>query len=436
MSAALSLETLARFVEGEVVAIRGKAVLEPAGGPGDKIFPPTHSVDDQNPAPGARYAFEVRRLHGGGTVQCVLLDSVQSQANRMEEALEALWQSREISLPVIRVDLTSAAKDAGAVTSLSAPHRIADALLRDSLHEGRYFRLSPLGKYFTEASPRHASPLFQVCPTALLFGLWDSTGPKKNLGAKFARAITSEIVGVGAQYGVKTSSRIDPASIVKDAATIYEASTPDDEGNPTWTPHLAEARPAKVDKPVDKPEDAKKWGNKDRAGKPSSILHGNVAPTIDVVAGGVTIDYAEQTVVLSLAALRKLHFGKESGKARTVLAALGLLALLAAQQRGHDLRSRCLLVPRLGHALKLEAVHLDGSCVPIDLSLGDALALFKTAVSELPDGLRFGKWQGDSPRAPLEAGEPMAELTPSGKLVYLIQESRKVAGSAEAGVGS
>ena len=77
----------------------------------------------------------------------------------------------------------------GRVTSLTAPHRIADALLRDSLLNGELFRLSDIGKSFADASTKNATALFKVCPTGLVFGLWDSTGPKGGLGAKFQRAL-------------------------------------------------------------------------------------------------------------------------------------------------------------------------------------------------------------------------------------------------------
>jgi CRISPR-associated protein Csb1 len=59
---------------------------------------------------------------------------------------------------------------------LSAPHRVADALLRDSLvienGSSTLFRMSRLGRSFTDASARNAGPLFKVCPTGLVFGIW------------------------------------------------------------------------------------------------------------------------------------------------------------------------------------------------------------------------------------------------------------------------
>ncbi len=47
----LNIDRLKELVAGDTVAIRGTATLEPAGGPGDKIFPPTHAVDDKNKKP-------------------------------------------------------------------------------------------------------------------------------------------------------------------------------------------------------------------------------------------------------------------------------------------------------------------------------------------------------------------------------------------------
>ena len=54
-------------------AIRLRQRLQPEGGAGDKVFPPTFN--------GGVYCWEQRRI-GDATVQCVLLDSVAAQANR------------------------------------------------------------------------------------------------------------------------------------------------------------------------------------------------------------------------------------------------------------------------------------------------------------------------------------------------------------------
>ncbi|MFN7972070.1 MAG: type I-U CRISPR-associated RAMP protein Csb1/Cas7u [Acidobacteriota bacterium] len=398
----LNFDQLGELVAGDTVAIRGRATLEPAGGPGDKVFPPTHAVDKTNKKPGAKYAFETRRIDGQDTT-CVLIDSVQSQANRMEEALQALWDNRQIVLPVVSVDFSSVAPEVGRVTSLTAPHRIADALLRDSLLDGQLFRLSKIGKSFTDASIKNATALFLACPTGLVFGLWDSTGPKGGLGAKFQRALVSEIVGVHAVVGSKTESRIDPLNILKKAADIYVAT----DDNERWTTDDKKARKDAEGQPI-------RFG---KEGKPSEVNHGNVTPSIDSVGGGVTIDEARHTVVLSLASLRRLDFTEGATEARTVLAALGLLAVLAAESRGHDLRSRCLLVPKNGSALRLEAVGRDGSTTDLSLDLSGAITLYGEAVSKLPVPIRFNT----------PPGEALAELKPSPKLADLVKRSRELA---------
>ena len=108
-------------------ALRRRQRLQPVGGKGDKIFPPTYP--DERRGSGPRHVFERRRIDGA-EVWCALVDSVQSQANRLEEALLAAVRDRSIELPYITVDFTNR-KLAGIneITSLDAPHRVYDAIL-------------------------------------------------------------------------------------------------------------------------------------------------------------------------------------------------------------------------------------------------------------------------------------------------------------------
>lgn len=411
-------------VTGAVAAFRTRVKLQPAGGEGDKVFPPTYS--------GAVYATEKRRLPGWpDPVECVLLDSVQSQANRIEEALQDAVDEGRISIPVIEVDFSEIPvvepretgeglfEPIGRVTSLQAPHRAADAILRDSEDEnGVAFRETPAGKKISFANLRNATPLFEICPTALLLGLWDSTGPKGGLGTKFQRALASEIIGVDASYGTKTSSRIDPLAIRKDAAIIYE--TPD-RG---WTLSPAEAAQEKK-KPVLKGKD----------GKPSEANHGNIVPSLSAVsrdgvplAGGVTIAYAEQVTVISLPALRRLHFpidGKVTPEvnhaARTVLAALGLCGAVLAAERGLDLRSRCLLWPTA--PLRWELLDRPGNATePFELDAPAAIQLLAKAV-------------GRAKAVGLPWMDQPLKLRPAKKLVELVRKSQEMAIASGGGEG-
>jgi CRISPR-associated protein Csb1 len=464
LAKALTLDILKEAVAGTAAAFRSRTTLQPAGGEGTKVFPPTYS--------GAVYATERRRLPGHDQpVDCVLLDSVQSQANRMEEALQQAidtgrFKNADVSIPLIEVDFTpywdpdaknkSLTDDmrlldpVGKISSLQAPHRIADAILRDSLvkDDGKPFRAkeekdeSSYGQRLRRVTAQNATVLFELCPTALIFGMWDSTGPKGGLGVKFERAMVAEIVGINAVYGVKTSSRIDPLAIQKDAGPLYRRQdrgyTVDpalavDElknGEPTGKKLLYKPNSKGADVYHD-PSDSKYADQ----GRPSEGNHGNVTPGIDyrrdqnknlikdkegnsIPVGGATIDRAEQSVVLSLPALRRLRFpicgqydARVDETARTVLAALALCAAALAAESGLDLRSRCLLWPDADMTWTLLDRKNGGDfALPADA----AIELLKKAVAEATDAKL--PWRGD----PLN-------LVPSDDLVKLVVKSQRLA---------
>ena len=318
--------------DGRAAAFRSVTDYQPAGGPGDKVFPPTYE--------GGVYALEERHIDGA-VVPCVLLDAVQSQANRMELALLEDWRAGNITLPVVTVDFTGCDLPRPfAVTSLEAPHRVADALFHDSLPGDVPFQHSEPGARLDLVDIDDATALFELCPTALVFGFWDSTGPRGGQGATLQRAIVSEFVGLHARRGVMTTSRIDPARIVGSAGPIYR----------TAGGGLSLAA-----------SDAAPGGG---AGlRPAAVNHGNLTPSISA-PGGVTVSKAVQTTVLSLPALRRLRFPVDGATApgldlaaRTVLAAQALLAAALVREQGADLRSRCLLVAEAPAAWEL----LDGS---------------------------------------------------------------------------
>lgn len=434
----LNLDVLRSAVQGRTVAIRVRTKLEPIGGAHDKIFPPTFGDEmylpepldlstDRNPLPRHRtkYALEWRRIEGK-SVLCVLLDSVASQANRLELSLLDGWNEGSLKFPLVRVDFTGlthedSAQDLsrlggdGYLTTLELPHRLSDALLRDSMFEDEPFRASKHGVWYTEASPHDATAVYALCPTALIFGVWDSTGPKGGLGSKFQRALSSEIMGIGVELGVKTSSRIDPAGI--QLVDIYEAEDSDQE----WTTDVDAAK-KKAGKAV-----LFKRGS-DKSGKPSVINHGNIKPGTESVAGGVTVDYAEQVSVLSLPALRRLRFPKnvagesmgiEQQKmaevaARTALAALALVAQVKQRRNAYDLRSRCAL--RALSSLSFEFLPEDGSEIKtFTLTEHDAERLLFDACAEAE---KQGMGWSATP----------IDLLPAPKMVDLIRRSRELGG--------
>ena len=158
---------------------------------------------------------EERQVGDGDSVATtVLLDSVASQANRAELALLEGWERGALLFPVPYVDFSDdgGVTDYDKLTVLEAPHRLADAIFRDSLLDGTLFRLSDVGRAITDATPRNATDLYRYSPTSLLFGMWDSTGPKGGLGSKFQRAYVSEIVGFDAKVGNKVEQPYRPAA--------------------------------------------------------------------------------------------------------------------------------------------------------------------------------------------------------------------------------
>lgn len=406
----LTLDLIRNAVSGSTVAFRCRQKLQPAGGEGSPVFPATYE--------GGKYATEERRIPGHEVpVPCVVLNSVQSEANHVELALLDAWDDKEIPLPVIVVDFAKQGlrRDLR-VTSLEAPHRIADALLRDSLSpDGVEFRKSVHGSKIDHVDLRNATALFELCPTALVYGLWDSTGPRGGLGAKFARAYVSEVVGIDAVPGKKTASRIDPAEVRLGAGPVYLRA------GGGWTLDENEAAKEKG-KPV---KAGSKPGKNDGDGKPSQINHGNVTPSIS--DGGFTIAYALRTSTLSLPALRRLRFPIDGQRdpardraAQTALAALALCGATLAQAAGSDLRSRCHLVP-------VEASHWELLDVPGEepksyvLDRTDAITLYREAVEAAKAaGLPW-------------LDEPL-ELVPSPQLAALVRKSQDLAvATAEAG---
>lgn len=419
----ISYSQLRDAVDGGAVGIRARTDLEPLGGTGSKVFPPTYSVADNAQT---RYAVEERVVVGpDGTrskvVDRVVLDSVSSQANRIEEALLEAIRAGDLFAPVTTVDFGGAGlAGIDQITDYDAPHRIFDALLRDSFDGDDLFRNGTAGRAITEASSRNAAAVFHHSPHTLVLGGWDSTGPKGGRGAKYERALTSEIVAHGIQLGAKTSSRIDPAGIEKNAGPLFAASD-----GIEWTHEPDEAVKDKVGKPV-----PIAGGGSGPAGRPSQVNHGNIAPSIDDRAGGVFAERIVGTTVLSLIQLRRLRFpAAVDGSAipadqrteveiaaRTALAALGLAGVVLAFELGFDLRSRCVLVSTtplvfeiVGRAGSVENAELDGSAA---LSLVAEAAQAATGAG-LP-------WRTEA-----------LVLRPADRLVELIRRSQAIAAAGD-----
>lgn len=396
----MDYSTVAEMVASSA-AIRRRRKLQPAGGKGDKIYPPTYPEERRGQGP--RHVFERRRI-GDREAWCVLLDSVQSQANRLEDALLTALRQGAIELPYVTVDFRdSGLAGLSEITSLEAPHRVYDAILRDSLLDGKPFMKSPLGLRLAEAKPHDATALLEASPNALLFGAWHSTGGGGGLGAKFPRCLVSEIVAIDvpvdhvAENEVRTASRrtgsrIDPLGVLRKVEVFKSA-----EG---WD--------------VTK----EKAGKGAKAARPSEINHGNIAPTVQPL--GITCDHAEHVAVLSFAGLRRLGFGggAKDVAGHALLAALGIVALVEQDACGYALRSRCDLV--CDGLAPFELVRQDGTVTPFDIDRTTARTLYAEALKAARDaGLTL-------PSSPVR-------LTPQDKLVDIVRRSQTLALEGEGG---
>jgi CRISPR-associated protein Csb1 len=391
-----------------MAAIRRRRRLQPAGGPGDKIFPPTYPAEQKGQKGPPRHVYERRRVNGG-EAWCVLVDSVQSQANRLEDSLLAAIGDG-LMVPHVVVDFSAAGLDGiSKITSLEAPHRVYDAILRDSLLGDEPFMKSAVGQRLAKAKAEDASALLEISPTALLFGAWHSTGEGGGIGAKFARCLVSELVAIDVPVeevvvnartgeidhrtaGRRTGSRIDPLGVLKKVEVF--------KGDAGWGTTAAAA------------------GAKAKKVRPSEINHGNIAPSVEPL--GITCDHVEHSFVLSFAALRRLRFGggERDAAGRTLLAALGLVALAEQDARGYALRSRCDLVCE-GLA-PLELVAADGAAEPLTLDRARARTLYD-------DAFAAARRAGFAP-----IGEPL-RLTPQEKLVTIVRKSQTLALAGEGG---
>ena len=161
--------------EEDLVALTYRQALDPVGGRGAVVDPPTY------PGPQAKRGGAERRSEyvindlGDGDRICEL-DTVQSQANRMEASyrgsLAELIPRHAVESEERRVDLTALG------------HRLADASIRAT---GLAGAIRAAFESFAAGDPAPLAPL--AAPTSLVYGAWDS----RDTWVKVRRAIASRI---------------------------------------------------------------------------------------------------------------------------------------------------------------------------------------------------------------------------------------------------
>lgn len=157
----------------DCVAITLTQALEPMEGWQVPVFPPTYPASDKSRAHRHDTPYTLNVLKDG--TKTVTLDSVQSQANRMEASFHG-----ELKDWVPQIRLTAGDR---ALWLTELPHRVADASIR----------ASDLGSEVRTAFEAYEAgdplPMARLGPTALIYGAWDSRDTRINV----PRSVRSEI---------------------------------------------------------------------------------------------------------------------------------------------------------------------------------------------------------------------------------------------------
>ncbi len=381
----LGFEELAEVVTGSSM-IRLEQRLAPMGA-GGLVYPPTYAAKS-----GSKHLFRKAWIEGE-VHDVVVLDSPQSQSNRVEDAVARAMEAGQMSYPdiVVEIPLSNGVTERYSVLQLS--HRVYDAVLFVANYGDTPFLKSTVGDALLKARPNRATAMFEHAPLALVLGAWDSHTGGGPLSAKFQRLLTSEIIGVDAVAASRGAVKFDPMDIREAAGPLKEAEDPS---------RLFELGKGKKGK------------------KPSELGFGNV-PALE--ERGASIAWAVQNAYISLPAVRRLSFPREDGSrsverdraGRVAVTALALHGLALQASQGYSLRSGCDLVPE--HEPKVQALGRTVQDV-------ESLPLAVEATGELlAESLREAERHGLAWRR-----EPIT-LQADERLVTLVERSRAASGS-------
>ena len=162
-------ETAGKWLDGDASALVLREYLIPAEGKDSPFFPPTFAGDGTGESD---YCIDTMR---DGSQTC-LVDSVGSQANRMEPIF-----AKEPYRSLIPQVVIKAGKQSTNICEVG--HRAADALLRNSSISKK------LGEVMSSLVSGDPLPLAKIAPTSFVFGMWDSRGTH----ARLPRIVSSVI---------------------------------------------------------------------------------------------------------------------------------------------------------------------------------------------------------------------------------------------------
>ena len=299
--------------------------LEPAAGPHASVAPAKFVSGSKSV-----FAYE-RRFWNGEAVTAVLIDSKQSQNNRLEAVVSAAIADGD---PVLtrtpRIELRF--EDGQVYSDLDLPHRAFDGQIRAGTINGEPATAAQEYRELRNATVADARPLLERSPITLLLGGWDAS--RKTHAGRYRSLLVGEIIGILSDQGrdpevnqsKRGGARIDPlgARIQLDQAE----------------------REAIADVQKSELSDKAYTNSYGKDGKSSSLGLGGIPPSLEQL-GGVTCRAIIRSHVLSFAALRALRFDSPTSEGdvacRALLAALALNGL-ARSDAELLLRANCDLV--------------------------------------------------------------------------------------------
>ena len=303
--------------------------LEPAAGPPASVAP-AKFLEGKGRTAKPVFAYE-RRFWDGEAVTAVLIDSKQSQSNRLEAAVSAAIADQD---PVLartpRIELRF--EDGQVYSDIDLPHRAFDGQIRAGTINGEPATAAQEYRELRNATVADARPLLERSPITLLLGGWDAS--RKTHAGRYRSLLVGEIIGILSDQGrdpevnqsKRGGARIDPlgARIQLDQAE----------------------REAIADVQKSELSDKAYTNSYGKGGKSSSLGLGGIPPSLEQL-GGVTCRAIIRSHVLSFAALRALRFDSPTPEGdvacRALLAALALNGL-ARSDAELLLRANCDLV--------------------------------------------------------------------------------------------
>lgn len=305
-------------------AIVMKQWLLPVGD--EVIFPPTYANPSQKKGDPPIYnidRFENRSL-------CVI-DSIPSQANRIEPAFETIADGKLVPQVIIKVEKTDEE-----VNLLSAGHRAADAIVRFS-------SLGPeIEKAFQARLKGDSLALARLAPTSLVFGMWDSRG----VGLKVPRLLNAIIRAYNVDQHTRSAQYV-PA--IHDYAAAGVAAESGETG-------------------------LKKLADQGMAAVPATAMLGGVT-----VHSGICREAS-----INLCTLRDISTsdGAQKKKLQRYILGLSLVALTYFDGKTLNLRQGCQLVGDKEKPATRVLVFADGTDKRFEITRDDAITYAQAAAKE------------------------------------------------------